>query len=171
MRCDSVRRRICELADGSLPAQESVAIRSHCDACEECGRQLREWERLREAFGAIARPPLPRSVAAEAVELARARRSLFPSVHPILRGVAVGGALAAIAVIALLRSGGEPAPNVDAPAPRVAAVVQPDTFDEVLPGNDAFEREHAMFARSGTSLDRNLWMVATTEASLSLIDD
>jgi hypothetical protein len=32
-------------------------------------------------------------------------------------------------------------------------------------------REHAMFARTGATLDHSLWMAAATEASLELFDE
>lgn len=171
MECTLVQRQIFELEDGSLSAAEAMRVREHASACEACGRELRQWERVREGFAALPRARQPRSVVGDAMRAAETRRgwALGFTLHPVFKVAAALGALAIIgSVSGVLKRGDQPL-DVSIPPLGFGTAVGAAASDDV--GFEILGREHAMFARAGATLDRNVWTVAATEASLTLFDD
>lgn len=175
MKCADYKKLIYDLIDGSLDEAQAREVRAHTGRCPECRRQLESWERLRAGFAAMPRPMMPRSVAAEVAYAASRQRVPFWArlgSTPVLRAAAVCGVLllaaaGALVIPGLRGPGGSDDPTAVA---RIAPGAPQRTFEEVLPEVDMPGREHALFARTGTVFDRNLWTVAMNLESLSLLE-
>jgi hypothetical protein len=171
MTCKQARRLIYELEDATLAPAEIADVRAHVAACGPCARDLRQWERIREGFSAASRPTLPRSVVPAVMqEAAEPRRFGYGfTLHPVFRAAVVVGALALLAGTGLwmLPRGGSHS-GVEIPPPRGGPSVGQLERDKELKVA-MLGREHALFARGGTALDRTLWTAAATEANLELL--
>jgi len=175
MKCEEYKRLIYELVDGTLDEARARYVRAHTDQCPECRRQLQSWERLRAGFATLPRPAMPRSLAAEAAYAASRHRVPFWArlgSTPVLRAAAVCGVLLLAAAGALVIPGLRGPGGTDdlTAVARIAPGAPQRTFEEVLPEVDMPGREHALFARAGTTFDRNLWTVAVNLESLSLLE-
>lgn len=50
MTCISARRRLAAFHDRELPIEDQIAVQSHLDACEDCGREAREMSEIGEGL-------------------------------------------------------------------------------------------------------------------------
>jgi predicted anti-sigma-YlaC factor YlaD len=177
MKCRHCRELAFEYTDGTLGAAQADELKRHVATCSECRVYVAEWERVRQGFAYVPRPAMPRSVVPDV--LREVRHAEAPSIWQRIglgtayRMVAVGAGLSIILALVFMFGTnwmGDHRGEGDVPHGTIVVHVQP-TFADVLPDLSVFRREHALFARGGTSLDRNIWMAAVNVENLSLLDE
>jgi anti-sigma factor RsiW len=125
MKCENAERLIHAAQDGSLPAEEREALRSHLDGCAACRRTEAE---TKQVAALLATLPL-REASAEfdrrLYTALRQRRapSRFLTLPRIGAGLGLSTAAAALAVMLVGIRPPEPAPRVETRREYLASVV------------------------------------------------
>ncbi len=164
--CTKIQPRLTAYLEGELADGDGSVVRGHLRECAACRQVARDEAALRDGLRALAPAPPPASLWAgvqarlAAAEVAdahtswwrRAVRRWTPTM-PVMRHVAVGGVLAAAAVVALTVRAQRPE---DAPPTVAGPIVAPPNSDlpakaSVLPADDVTAQLRGEPARTTAS--------------------
>lgn len=117
---DQEMAELCALADGTLPAERRAAVEARVAASPELQELVARQRRAVAATRALANEPAPKSLRAEVEARLRARDSRRGRAWLLPRLGVAGAVAVAVAVVAVVLSGGPAGPTV-ADAAQLAA--------------------------------------------------
>src|SRR5690349_9309893 len=65
MSCENVQELISPLLDRRIRAEERESVMAHLESCRNCSAQFESTQKVREALGAMSRPPVPEALASK----------------------------------------------------------------------------------------------------------